>query len=250
MDNVITYYLNNLEISNLENLIKDIKISLKNSSTDIFVIIINKDEKEEIEHIKFINKLCKEDVIHYISKGQELFSIIRNAKKLFVGIADGYVFDGYFELLLACDFIFSTKRSRFGFPCINYGIIPAFGSLKLLCRGIFEQFVKFLVLTGSKVNVELLYDKGIINKIFEDILSLQDYVNMLSKGFSNKSQFALGLMKEVVNHTMFASLEDALLIEQNAFCLSFCNDDRIEGIKAFLEKRAPIFKSRWEDIYS
>jgi len=66
----------------------------------------------------------------------------------------------------------------------------------------------------------------------------------------NKSKFALGLAKESINHSLFASLDDALLIEQNAFCLSFSDDDKIEGIKAFIEKRQPNFKSRWEDIYN
>ena len=250
MSNIRIYKLNNLDISSLENLKKGIKIFLKDKSRDIFVIMVDKDEKEQLKQVKLFGKLRKEDAVHYVSLGQELFSIIYEAKKIIIGMADGFIFDGFFELLLACDLLFSTERSKFGFPCISYGIIPAFGSLKLLCRGIFEQFVKYMVLTGSMVDVNSLYEKGIVNKIFEDRLSLQDYINNLSINFSNKSQFAQGLLKEVINHTIFSSLEDALLIEQNAFCLSFCNDDRIEGIKAFLNKKTPAFKSRWEDIYS
>lgn len=250
MNNVREFKLINLDISNLENLRKDINTFLKDRSKDIFVIVVDRDEKDLSKQVQFIEKLSKEDALHYVSLGQELFSIIYKAKKIIIGLADGFIFDGFFELLLACDLLFSTKRSKFGFPCINYGIIPAFGSLKLLCRGIFEQFVKYMVLSGSMVDVYLLYEKGIINKIFNNMLSLQDYIDTLSVDFSNKSQFTMGLLKEVINHTVFSSLEDALLIEQNAFCLSFNNDDRIEGIKAFFNKKAPVFKSRWEDIYS
>ena len=107
-----------------------------------------------------------------------------------------------------------------------------------------------MVLTGAMINAEDLYNKGIINKLFEDSKDCQKDVDILNKNFSSKSKFALGLAKESINHTLFASLEDALLIEQNAFCLSFSNDDRVEGIRAFLEKRPPNFKSRWEDIYN
>jgi enoyl-CoA hydratase len=250
METISYFELNSLDIANLEKLYNEIKIFLKDKAKDLAVIKVCKVENHISEHIKLMNELNEKEAKKYILIGQSLFLTIYNAKKIVLGIADGYIFDGFFEILLACDLFFSTKKSEFGFPCINYGLIPAFGSLKLLCRGIFEQFVKYIVLTGAMINAEDLYNKGIINKLFENMRSCQKDIDALAKNFSNKSKFALGLAKESINHTLFASLEDALLIEQNAFCLSFSNDDRIEGIRAFLEKRRPNFKNRWEDIYN
>jgi enoyl-CoA hydratase len=250
MGTVRYFELTSLDISNLERLYYDIVSFLKDKTKDLAVLKVYNMENHLSEHISFMDELNEKEAKKYISIGQTLFTAIYNAKKIILAVADGYIFDGFFEILLACDLFFSTKRSKFGFPCINYGIIPAFGSLKLLCRGIFEQFVKYMVLTGAMINAEDLYNKGIINKLFEDSKDCQKDVDILNKNFSSKSKFALGLAKESINHTLFASLEDALLIEQNAFCLSFSNDDRVEGIRAFLEKRPPNFKSRWEDIYN
>lgn len=250
MENISKFTLNGLKTSDLEDFYITFKAFLKDKSKDAFIITVNKSSSDMLEQINFMDKLTVKDAKQYISLGQEIFNEVYDAKKIVIGVADGFIFDGYFEFLLVCDLFFSTKNSVFGFPCVNTGIIPSFGSIKLLCRGIFEQFVKYLLLTGTMIDVKSLYDKGIINDVFEDIRKCQDYIGTLSIDLLNKSKFALGLAKESINHSLFASLDDALLIEQNAFCLSFSDDDKIEGIKAFIEKRQPNFKSRWEDIYN
>jgi enoyl-CoA hydratase len=250
MQNISIFELNGLKTSDLEEFYIYFKGFLKDKSKDAFILTVNRTASDRLEQIDFMGKLTEKDATRYISLGQEIFNAIYDAKKIVIGVADGFIFDGFFELLLVCDFFFSTKKSVFGFPCVNNGMIPAFGSIKLLCRGIFEQFVKYLLLSGAMIDIKALYDKGIVNNVFENIKECQDYIETLSIALSNKSKFALGLAKETINHSLFASLEDALLIEQNAFCLSFCNNDRIEGIKAFVEKRQADFKSRWEDIYN
>jgi enoyl-CoA hydratase len=250
MENISVFKLNGLKTNDLEKLYTCFKAFLKDRSKDAFVLIVNRTASDRLEYIDFMSNLTEKDAKSYVSLGQEIFNVIYNAKKIVIGVADGFIFDGFFELLLVCDFFFSTKKSVFGFPCVNNGMLPAFGSIKLLCRGIFEQFVKYLLLTGTMIDIKSLYDKGIVNNVFENIKECQDYIETLSIALLNKSKFALGLAKETINHSLFASFEDAILIEQNAFCLSFCNNDRIEGIEAFKEKRQANFKSRWEDIYN
>ncbi|MGA1862030.1 enoyl-CoA hydratase-related protein [Deferribacter thermophilus] len=184
----------------------------------------------------------------YSFLGQRLIKRIRDIKKIVISMVDGDALGGGFELALASDIIFATKRSRFGFPETNYGIISGFGGTQLMSRRIYETFTKYLVFTGELVDASVLYEKGFIAKIFENIAEMERFLNELKDKIKERSIFAIGLAKEVINNGVEIDLDKALLLEQNAFTVAFASKDKKEGMTAFLEKRKPIFKDRWEEF--
>ncbi|MDY6821367.1 MAG: enoyl-CoA hydratase-related protein [Deferribacterota bacterium] len=248
MNNCEIFHIDELKIDDLKQLFDSFKGFEKNRSKDIFMLKIYKNQKDITKYLDYFKSLNKSDIQTYSELSQKIAASIINSRKLVVAESAGYVFDGYFELSLIADLFLTTKNSEFGYPCLDKGVIPHFGGLKILTRAIFEQFIKYITLTGEMLNADEYYKRGIISKVFDTNEALTDYTKHLTCKIKEKSVFALGLVKEIINRAPHLALEDALLIEQNAFCISFASKDKDEGIKAFLENRKALFTTRWEDI--
>lgn len=185
---------------------------------------------------------------YYSKVGADLIETMKESKKIIVCTVDGKTFGGGFEIVLSSDLIFATENSQFGFPEVNYGILPGFGGTQLLSRKIYETFTKYLIFTGDTVSALELYEKGIINATTNTPIENEQKVSEIADIIKHRSKFALGLAKETVNHGLNMPLKEALLYEQNAFMASFASNDKKEGMTAFKEKRTPDFTDRWEDF--
>lgn len=194
-----------------------------------------------------LEKLDHIEIKQYNLRGQRLISMLRNMKKPVLAMVDGDCFGPAFEIILACDMVFATERSRFGFNETAYGFIPGFGGTQLASRKIYETFVKYLVFTGDAVSANELFNKGMVSKVSKDRAELTEYALETAKLLAKRSSFAMGLAKETINNTIDMDFSKGLLLEQNAFTFSFTTFDKTEGTNAFLEKRDPQFKDRWED---
>lgn len=106
--------------------------------------------------------------VSFARMGQAVVRHIRGMKKAVIAEIDGDCTGAVFELALASDIIIATGSSRFGFCECAYGMVPGFGGTQLAARKVYESFVKFLVLTGELVSAEELYQKGILNRIYDN----------------------------------------------------------------------------------
>jgi len=183
----------------------------------------------------------------YNLRGQRIIKLIRTMKKPVMMLVDGDCFGPGFELLLACDMVFATQRSRFAFPETEHGFMPGFGGTQLATKKIYETFVKYLVFTGDSVTPAELFEKGIISRVFDTSESMIESSIKFAELIAKRSSFAIGLAKETINNTCDMDFDKGLLLEQNAFTFSFSTHDKNEGTKAFIEKREADFKDRWED---
>lgn len=197
-----------------------------------------------------IDKLMKADTAEakqYNLIGQRLIKQIRGMKKPVLTLVDGDCFGPAFELVLASDMVYATENSRFGFNETAYGILPGFGGTQLASKKLYETFAKYLVFTGDAVGSAELFNKGIISKVLPDTDSLYKAADDTAALMAKRSSFAVGLAKETINATADMDFDKGLLLEQNAFTFSFSSYDKTEGTTAFVEKRDPQFKDRWED---
>ena len=249
LDNLQTK--NSLTIEMLENIKTAINTLEKNKNTDIIWL------KSTINgyfssgyNLEYIGGLNEPEAKFYSHKGSDIIKTIKNCKKIVCCSINGKALGGGFEIALACDLIFATRDSEFGFPEVNYGIIPGFGGTQLLNRKLYETFSKYLIFTGNLVTAQELYEKGILNEIFEKDSESCSQISKLAELVKKRSKFAIGLAKETINNGLEMPLEQALKFEQNAFMASFASNDKKEGMTAFREKRTPVFKDRWEDFES
>ncbi|MCA1933597.1 MAG: enoyl-CoA hydratase/isomerase family protein [Calditerrivibrio sp.] len=237
-------YLNRQTV---KDILSRLKNELKNKKTN-FIMLESKGEDFSLGHdIKELSSLDTTEAKVYAFLGQELIKTIKDSKKIFFSKINGKVYGPALEIVLATDLIFATENTSLAFPETEYGFPPAFGGTSLASRKIHENFVKFMTITSEDVDVSEFFCRGIVAKIFKNKIEMEEYVKNIIQKLNQKSLFAIGLAKETINNGIEMDIDKALLLEQNAFSVAFSSYDKKEGMTAFIEKRKPEFKNRWED---
>lgn len=171
-----------------------------------------------------------------------LFEKIQQMAKPIIAMINGHALGGGCELALCCDFRFMEKgSSRIGLPEINLGILSAAGGTQRMCRLIGRGKATELLFEGTQIGADEALDIGLIHKAFNREVLMErtlEYANKLA----NQAPIAIGLIKKCINEGIDADLERGLAVEREALLIALQTEDAKEGIKAFLEKRAPIFK--------
>ena len=147
------------------------------------------------------------------------------------------------ELALSCDMRLASDRAKFGFPEVAKGFIPAGGGTQRLPRIVGRGKALELILTAETISAREAFEIGLVSKIVPP-KELMPEAGSLAKDIAAKGPVALRFIKEAVNKGLDLTLEQGLRLEADLYFLLHTTADRTEGIKAFLEKRKPKFKSK------
>ena len=147
------------------------------------------------------------------------------------------------ELALACDLRIAAETAHFGFPQITSGFIPWDGGTQLLPRIIGRGKAIEMILTGETIGAPQAYEMGLINKVVSS-KKLMPTVMETAQLISSKAPIALRHTKEAIRKGLELTLEQGLRLEADLYLLLQTTDDRIEGVKAFRERRQPQFKGK------
>jgi enoyl-CoA hydratase/carnithine racemase len=160
-----------------------------------------------------------------------------------VAAVSGYAFGGGCELALACDMIVADENARFGQPEITLGIIPGGGGSQRLARVIGKQRAMEYVLTGRRWDAKTAERWGLVNKVVGKRAWLTEAIE-LARLVAERPPLAARLAKRAVQAAEETSLAEGLKVERRLFDEAMATEDRVEGMKAFLEKREPRFQGR------
>jgi enoyl-CoA hydratase/carnithine racemase len=160
-----------------------------------------------------------------------------------VAAVSGYAFGGGCELALACDMIVCDEKTRFGQPEITLGIIPGGGGTQRLARAVGKQRAMEYVLTGRRWDAQTAERWGLVNKVVGKGRWLEEAIE-LARLVAERPPLAVRLAKQAVLAAEQTSLEEGLRTERELFDRTMASEDRVEGMKAFLEKREPRFQGR------
>jgi enoyl-CoA hydratase/carnithine racemase len=164
--------------------------------------------------------------------------------KVFVAAINGHALGGGLEMALACDLRFSAEGSyRLGLPEVNLGLLPGNGGTQRLPRLIGSNKALEMMLTGETVGPEEAHRLGLVNKLFpaEKLLEATEaYARKVSSGAS----VAIGKIKQAVYQGIALPLSEALSLERDLVEPLFKTEDAQEGLKAFAEKRQPVYKGK------
>ncbi len=160
-----------------------------------------------------------------------------------IAAVSGYALGGGCELALACDMIVAAESAKFGQPEINLGIIPGGGGTQRLARILGKQRAMELVLTGRRFDAEEARAWGLVNKVVADEAWLDESM-ALARDVSEQPPIASRLAKQAVIAAEETALSAGLENERRLYELAMATEDRVEGMKAFLEKREPKFEGR------
>jgi enoyl-CoA hydratase/carnithine racemase len=139
-----------------------------------------------------------------------------------------------------CDIIVADATARFGQPEAKVGIMPGAGGTQRLVRVVGKAVASLLLMTGETLSGERAAQLGLVSElvvgktVLERACELADLAAALSP-------LALRAIKRTLAQGADLPLDAALALENREFLLLFDTRDKIEGMRAFLDKRAPVF---------
>jgi enoyl-CoA hydratase/carnithine racemase len=160
-----------------------------------------------------------------------------------VAAVSGWALGGGCELALCCDLIVASETAVFGQPEITLGIIPGGGGTQRLARAIGKQRAMDLVLTGRRFDAAEAERLGIVSLVAKKREWLDQALDMAQR-VASRPPIATRLAKQAVLAAEETTLSAGLAQERRLYELAMATEDRVEGMRAFLEKRKPDFKGR------
>ncbi|TEU02589.1 MAG: enoyl-CoA hydratase/isomerase family protein [Dehalococcoidia bacterium] len=166
---------------------------------------------------------------------------IDSLERVTIAAIDGAALGEGLELALACDIRIASERASFCLPHTAYGLIPGGGGTQRLPRLVGKGKALEMILTAEPIDADEAYRIGLVSKVVsvEELLS---EVNEWAKRIITCGPIALRYAKEAVNKGLDFTLEQGLRLEADLYFLIQTTEDRMEGIRAFREKRLPQFK--------
>lgn len=183
-----------------------------------------------------ITKIVEE---HY----NPIILLLRNLEKPVVAAVNGVAAGAGANIALAADIVVAGKGSAFIQAFSKIGLVPDSGGTFLLPRLIGLQRATALMFTADKVTAEEAMAMGMIYKVFEDD-SLQAEALKLAEQLAQLPTRGLWLTKKLLNASMHNDLEGQLKLEGQLQTEAGATADHQEGVKAFLEKRKPVFQGK------
>lgn len=176
-------------------------------------------------------------------KSHATYCKIENLEKPVIGAISGVAVGGGCELTLVCDLRIASETARFGVPEVKIGMIPAGGGTQRLPRIIGVTKAKELLFTGDFIDAQEAYRLGLVNKVVP-VDQLMDEAKAMAKKLMSNPPLSIKFAKRAVNAGMQMDMASALDYETYCASIVATSEDRIEGFKAFVEKRKPVFKGR------
>jgi enoyl-CoA hydratase/carnithine racemase len=169
----------------------------------------------------------------------DLRALLRGIEKsdcIFVAYLNGAALGGGTELALACDLRVAAPAAEMGLTEVKLGIIPGAGGTQRLPRLVGPAIAKELILTGQKITSSRALELRLINRVgsCEDAVTLADEI-------ARNAPLAVALAKHAIDEGHHLALDAALDLEFEKYQGTLGSQDRLEGLKAFAEKRTPVF---------
>ncbi len=173
----------------------------------------------------------------------DLFRNIEEFEKPVIAAINGVALGGGLEIALCADIRLASQAARFGLPEIKLGVIPAAGGTQRLPRLIGEARAKELILTAELVDADTALRYGIVSRVLPQA-ELMPAALALAQRIAEHPPLAVRFAKRAINRGMQTDLDSGLEYERYAAAMIIDSEDRKEGMRAFVEKRKPVFTGR------
>ena len=178
-----------------------------------------------------------------ITKGQQIFSRIRNSSKVVLAAINGYALGGGLELALACDIRIASENARFGLPEAKLGLMPGYGGTQTLSRLAGIGAAKWMMFTGNMLGAAEAEQCGLVQKVCS-LEALQEEAGGIAKKIAANGPFALRAIKRAINRGIGLDLDRALKVELEEYEKVAHSQDAMAGMEAFFAKRSPVFSGK------
>ena len=224
-------------------------LDMASEDQEIRVLILTGGEENfcvgaDVKEPEGISRVIKENPIYRIIHRKGIIhSKIENLPKPTIAAVSGLALGAGLEMALACDLRIASDTAMFGSPEIKLGGLPVGGGTQRLPRIVGLTKAKEMILTGESIDAREAYRVGLVNKV---VLVNQLMAEAMRIGgiLIDRPPLALTLGKHAIDTGFQMDIDSALDYEASLASILYKTEDREEGIRAFSEKRKPIFKGK------
>ncbi len=164
-------------------------------------------------------------------------------KKPVVAAVSGFALGGGCELAMACDLIVASETSLFGQPEVLIGVMAGAGGTQRLTKAVGKALSMEMNLTGRRLTAREALALGLVNRVVP-IESYLSEAKKLAQTIAAQPPLAVQAAKASVRHALDSPLSEGLVFERQSFFRLFDTQDQKEGMKAFVDKRKPIWTGK------
>jgi enoyl-CoA hydratase/carnithine racemase len=176
-------------------------------------------------------------------RGGEYGIIRRERAKPLIAAVDGPALGGGFEIVLSCDLVVASSRASFGLPEVSIGVLATCAGLFRAPRALPLNVAKQLILTGERLSAERAYSLGLVNELTAPGEVLERSL-ALAERICENAPVSVRASLEAVNAIVGADDARGWAETEAALAKLVASEDAAEGIAAFFEKRAPVWRGR------
>jgi enoyl-CoA hydratase len=157
---------------------------------------------------------------------------------------NGAAFAGGLEMVAASDFAYAVPSARFALTEVTLGIMPGACGTQNLPRAVGVRRAKEIILTGSPFTAEEALRWGLVNRLCDDLGGLREAALATAGRIAANAPLSVRQAKKALNVSTQIDLKNGYMFEIEAYNRTVPTEDRLEGVRAFNERRPPRFKGR------
>ena len=188
-------------------------------------------------------KMTEKQVVETVREIGSMVSHIEQLPMPIIAALNGAAFGGGLELALACDFRIAADHIKLGLTETSLGIIPGAGGTQRLPRLIGTGQAKRLIYTAQPIGAEEASQIGLVEKIVKSTDLLNEAIK-LAEIIASNGPIAIRQAKIAIDLGMKTDLAMGLSVEHESYLQTIHTEDRLEGLRAFQEKRRPHYKGK------
>lgn len=185
--------------------------------------------------------LSEVQVKEFIRTIRDTFTMLEEMSKPTMAVMNGVAFGGGLEMALACDLRYAAESARMGLTETSLAIIPGAGGTQRLPRVVGKARAKELIFTARRITAREAAEMGLVNEVVPDDRLLERAFEVAQEIASN-GPLAVAQAKYAINMGAEVEIHAGLFIESRCYDNIIPTKDRLEGLKAFQEKRKPQYR--------
>jgi cyclohexa-1,5-dienecarbonyl-CoA hydratase len=190
-----------------------------------------------------VEEHVEETIYQMLESFHAIFRTLESLAKPTIAVVDGAALGGGCELVAACDIVIASERARFGQPEIKLGVFPPVACV-LLPLVIGDKRARELILTGELISAQQAARLGLVNYVVPVEQLQPKTVEILAK-LRELSGPSLEATRRAIDLGRGRSLDEALVAVENIYLHELMkSEDATEGVKAFMEKRKPVWRNK------